>query len=91
MIALTFSYGFNAWEGNFPFIYAFNFPTLEAICHICFSKLWILDLVSCWKDMIFCCKVTMLEAKVFIISRRSSLHDDPITLEFMNGGGCLAW
>jgi len=31
----------------------------------------------------------VLEAKVFIISRRSSL-DDPITLEFVNaGGGCL--
>jgi hypothetical protein len=40
--------------------------------------------------MIFFCKVTMLEAKVFIISRRSSL-DDPITLEFVNAGGCLAW
>jgi hypothetical protein len=32
------------------------------------SKLWILDLVSYWKDMKICCKVTMLEAKVFIIS-----------------------
>ena len=53
-------------EGNFPFICASNFLTLEAICPICFSKLWILDLVSCWKDMTFCCKVTILEAKVFV-------------------------
>jgi hypothetical protein len=28
MIALTFSFGFNAWEGNFPFICASNSPTL---------------------------------------------------------------
>jgi len=32
----------------------------------------------------------MLEAKVFIISRKSLLDDNPITLEFVNGGGCLA-
>jgi len=30
--------------GNFPCICAFNFPTLEATCPICFSKLWILGL-----------------------------------------------
>jgi hypothetical protein len=35
--------------------------------------------------MTFCCNVTTLEAKVFIISRRSSL-DDPITLKFVNAG-----
>jgi hypothetical protein len=52
--------------------------------------LWIIDLISYWKDMIFCCKVIVLEAKVFIISRRSSL-DDPITLEFVNTGSCLTW
>jgi hypothetical protein len=70
----------------------FQFPYTWSYCPICFSKLWILDLVSCWKDTIFCCKVTVLEAKVFIISRRSSLDDDPITLEFVNGrGGCLTW
>jgi len=40
--------------------------------------------------MTFCCKVIVSEAKVFIISRRSSLDDNPITLEFVNGGGCLA-
>jgi hypothetical protein len=39
--------------------------------------------------MTFCCKVTMLEAKVFIISRRSSL-DDLITLEFINAGGAVS-
>jgi hypothetical protein len=39
MIALTFSFGFNAWEGNFPLIYASNFPTLEATYPICLSKL----------------------------------------------------
>jgi hypothetical protein len=90
VITLTFSFGFNAWEGNFPFIWASNFHTLEATCPICFSKLWMLDLVSYWKDMTFCCNVTVLEAKDFIISRRLSL-DDSITLEFVNAGGCLAW
>ena len=41
--------------------------------------------------MTFCYKVTVFEAKVFIISQRSSLDDDPITLDFVNGGGlsCL--
>ena len=67
-----------------------NFPTLEATCPICFSKLWMLDLVSCWKDMTFCWKVTVLEAKVLIISRRSSL-DDPITLELVTVVGYRAW
>jgi hypothetical protein len=52
--------------------------------------LWILDLISCWKDMIFYCKVIVLKAMVFIIPWRSSL-DDPITLEFINAGGYLAW
>ena len=41
------------------------------------------------KNMIFCCKVIILEAKVFIMSQRSSL-DDPIALEFVNVEGCLA-
>ena len=35
VITLTFSFGFNAWKGNFPFICASNFPTLEATCPIC--------------------------------------------------------
>jgi hypothetical protein len=52
--------------------------------------LWMLDLDSCLKDMTFYCNVTVLEAKVFIISGRSSL-DNPITLEFVNVGGCLTW
>jgi len=39
MIILTFSFGFNAWEGNFLFIYASNFRTLQATCPICYSKL----------------------------------------------------
>jgi len=39
VIILTFSFGFNAWEGNFLFICASNFPTLQATCPICFSKL----------------------------------------------------
>jgi len=83
VIVLTFYFGFNAWEGNFMLICTSNFPILKATCPICFSKLWILDLVSCWKDMTFFCKVIVLEDKVFIISRRSLL-DDPIALEFVN-------
>jgi len=39
VIALTFSFGFNVWEGNFLLICASNFPTLEATCLVCFSKL----------------------------------------------------
>jgi hypothetical protein len=39
MIALTFFFGFNAWEGNFPLICSSNFPTLKATYLICFSKL----------------------------------------------------
>ena len=70
---------------NFPLICASNLLALVATCLICFSKLWILDLVSYWKDMIFCCNVIVLKAKVFIISRRSLL-DDPITLKFVNVG-----
>jgi len=90
MIALTFSFGFNAWDGNFLLICASNFPTLEATCPVCFSKLWILDLVSYWKDMAFCCKFILLEANAFIIPWRLSL-DDPITLEFVNARAYLAW
>jgi hypothetical protein len=71
-------------------ICASNFSILEATCPICFSKFWMLDLVSYGKDIIFCCKVIVLDAKVLIISWRSSL-DDLITLEFVNAGGCLTW
>jgi len=39
VIALTFYFGFNAWEDNFSLICASNFPTLKATCPICFSKL----------------------------------------------------
>jgi hypothetical protein len=39
VITLTFSFGFNAWDDNFPFICASNFLTLEVTCPICFSKL----------------------------------------------------
>jgi hypothetical protein len=81
VITLAFCFGFNAWEGNFSLIYASNFSTREAICPIYFSKLWMLDLVSYWKDMTFCCNVTILEAKVFIISRRSSVDNMKTRLE----------
>ena len=82
VIILTFCFRLNTWEDNFSFICASNFPTLEATCLICFSKLWLIDLISYWKDMIFYCKVIVLKEKIFIITRRSSLDDDdPITLE----------
>jgi hypothetical protein len=42
-----------------------NFPTLKATYLICFSKLWILDLVSYWKEMIFCCKVIVLGLRFY--------------------------
>jgi len=88
VIALTFSFGFNAWEGNFSLTCASNFLTLEVTCSICFSKLWIHYLVSYWKDMDCFYKVIVLKVKVFIISQRSSL-DEPISLRFIRAGAYL--
>ena len=62
-MALTFSLGFNGWEGNVLLIYTCKLFISSANCPTWFSKFYILDLFSFRKSK-------ELEARDFTISSK---------------------